>query len=92
MASTVHATIIVRGLVHGVGFRYFVQREASRLGLAGYAENLVSGEVKIVAEGSRGLIEELIRVARIGPRSAQVTGIKAEWREPDHQFSGFDIR
>jgi len=92
MGAKAQAMIIVHGLVQGVGFRYFVHREASRLGLTGYAENLMTGEVRIVTEGERGMIEELVKAARVGPRSAQVSGVQVEWRKPEHRFSGFDIR
>ena len=41
----------VRGMVQGVGFRWFVQREAARLGLDGWVANQVDGSVEVVAEG-----------------------------------------
>src|SRR6185437_9861362 len=44
-------TAWVRGRVQGVGFRWWVRRNALELGLIGMAENLVDGRVKIVAEG-----------------------------------------
>ncbi|MBL8016512.1 MAG: acylphosphatase, partial [Ignavibacteria bacterium] len=43
--------IVVSGRVQGVGFRYFIARYASELGLTGYAKNLFTGEVEIIAEG-----------------------------------------
>ncbi|MEP0823386.1 MAG: acylphosphatase [Ignavibacterium sp.] len=86
------AVIVVRGLVQGVGYRYYIHRCASGLGLAGYAENLPGGEVKIVAEGDRGMIEELVTAARVGPRAAHVTAVSVEWEKPTHEFRGFSIR
>lgn len=88
----VGAVIIVRGLVQGVGFRYFVARIAQSLGLRGYVRNLYNGEVEIRVEGTRGSIETLIKEAKVGPRSAQVTDLKIEWKEADHSFQGFEIR
>jgi len=61
-----NAEIIVNGLVQGVGYRYFVFREAQNLGLKGYVINLYTGEVLIVAEGENALVEELINKLRIG--------------------------
>lgn len=87
----VGAHIIVRGMVQGVGFRYFVYHHALKLGLIGYASNLYNGDVEILAEGERSLIEELIKVVKIGPRAAQVTDVKIEWREPQHQHKRFEI-
>lgn len=86
------ARIIVKGLVQGVGFRYFVHRHATSLGLTGYAKNLYNGEVEIEVQGSRSLVEELIKQVKIGPRSAQVTDIKIEWKQPDVSVEGFEIR
>lgn len=86
------AVIIVRGLVQGVGFRYYIRRAASQCGINGYAENLVNGDVRIVAEGERGLIEELVKTARVGPRSSHVASLSVEWEKPSNDFQGFDIR
>ena len=51
---------LVSGRVQGVGYRYFVLREAERLGLAGFARNLPDGRVEVVAEGA----EEVLGAAR----------------------------
>ena len=82
------ALIIVRGLVQGVGFRYFAARAARELGIRGYAENLPNGNVEIYAEAERGFLKEV----RVGPRSAQVNDVKIEWKTADHSFRGFEIR
>lgn len=89
----VRAHILVRGVVQGVGFRWFAARHAERLGLRGFARNLWSGDVEIEAEGERGMVEELIALLRVGPRSAHVADLAVTWREPaDTAGSGFDIR
>jgi acylphosphatase len=86
------AHIVVKGLVQGVGFRYFVHRHATNLGLVGYARNLFDGNVEIEAEGDRSLIEELIGYLKVGPRSAQVTDLKMEWRNSENRYTTFEIR
>ena len=86
------AHIVIRGLVQGVGFRYYVHRHATSLGLTGFTKNLYDGSVEIEVEGDRSIIEELIRLVKVGPRSAQVTGLNLEWREPEHRFQYFEIR
>ena len=48
------ARYVVRGRVQGVGYRYFVLRQAEELGLAGFARNLPDGSVEVIAEGARG--------------------------------------
>ena len=86
------ALIIVRGLVQGVGFRYFAARAARELGVKGYAENLPNGNVEIYAEAERGSVEAFLKELRVGPRSAQVNDVKIEWKTAGHSFQGFEIR
>jgi acylphosphatase len=86
------AEIIVNGLVQGVGFRYFVYREAVNLGLHGLTKNLYTGEVLTVAEGERALLEELIKKIRVGPSHASVKNCKVEWQEFLSEFNNFEIQ
>ncbi|WP_040162149.1 acylphosphatase [Nigerium massiliense] len=55
-------TVSVDGVVQGVGFRWWVAREADRLGLAGSAENLHDGSVEVVAQGPAQDVDELVRL------------------------------
>ncbi len=95
MRAQVH--IIVEGLVQGVGFRWFVLRQAESLGLVGHVRNLVDGRVEILAGGEKGLLHELVNRVRVGPRSAHVSGVRIEWL-PDSPDTGkgestaFEIR
>jgi acylphosphatase len=82
---------IVSGLVQGVGFRYFAYREATGLGLRGYAKNLVSGEVDTYAEGGRTALEHYVSKLRVGPRSAMVSDVKVVWGEASGIGEGFHI-
>ena len=85
------ARIVVSGMVQAVGFRYFVQRHATQLGVTGWVRNLSNGEVEIEAEGSRESVESLILYARRGPRSAVVSNSDVTWKEPLGQFERFEI-
>ncbi len=84
--------IVVQGYVQGVGFRYFVLRSATSLGVTGWIRNRYSGEVELEAEGERSLIEELIKEIKVGPRSAQVKDLNIEWQDFKNRFKGFEIR
>jgi acylphosphatase len=84
--------ISVGGLVQGVGFRYFVYREAHALGLTGYVQNLPSGQVEILASGDRGLLEDFIKVVRVGPRYASVSQVNVEDVTLRQPFTDFRIR
>ena len=56
----------VRGLVQGVGFRWWVREQLSRLGLTGSAANLEDGSVEIVVRGDPGAVAALVAAVR-GP-------------------------
>jgi len=95
--SEARVHIIVEGLVQGVGFRWFVARHAESLNLQGFVKNLYNGNVEIDATGDRSLLEELIKQIKVGPRSARVTNLKVEWKDPASSDStrglhGFEIR
>jgi len=84
--------IFVSGRVHGVGFRYFIQREAVRLGLAGWVRNLPDGRVEIEAHGERESLDDLLSAARRGPQLSHVTDVVEEWRSAEATARGFSIR
>ncbi len=86
------AVIIIQGLVQGVGYRFFVVAQAKQYHLAGYVQNLPNGNVKVVAEGEKGMLKEFIKRLGIGPFSAHVTSIDTQWSEEQDGFTDFDIR
>ncbi len=90
--SEKRAEILANGLVQGVGFRYFVIKNAESLELNGYVKNLFSGEVLTVVEGSRAKIEELFKRIRVGPSHAAVRNCRIEWGESKNEFTNFEIR
>jgi len=67
---------IIRGRVQGVGFRWFVMREAERLALGGYARNLPDGSVEVVSEGPETALETLEAHLRRGPSHARVDDVE----------------
>jgi acylphosphatase len=78
--------------VQGVGFRWFVCREAEALGLGGYVRNLPSGQVEVVAAGEKGLIDELVKTLRAGPRFASVSDVQLQEIDLHEEFHDFGIR
>jgi len=88
----VRAEIVVNGLVQGVGYRYFVVREAKRLELKGYTQNLYTGEVLTVAEGEKAIVEELLNKLKVGPIHASVKSCKVDWQESKNEFTDFEVR
>jgi acylphosphatase len=82
--------VTVHGFVQGVGFRYGVQREASRRGVAGWVRNRPDGAVEAVFEGTPEDVAALVRFCETGPRCAQVEGVEA-LEESAEGLSGFRI-
>jgi acylphosphatase len=63
---------LIQGRVQGVGFRWFVQREAGELGLRGWVRNTEEGDLEVVAAGEPRDLDELRASLRRGPRGARV--------------------
>jgi acylphosphatase len=63
---------LIQGRVQGVGFRWFVQREASELQLRGWVRNTEDGDVEVMAAGKPDDLDELRSSLRKGPRGARV--------------------
>ena len=66
---------LVKGRVQGVGFRWFVQREAAELGLRGWVKNTDAGHVEIVAAGSESELAELKVALHQGSRGSRVDAV-----------------
>ena len=84
------ATVV--GRVQGVGFRYFVLREATALGLDGWVANTADGAVRCVAEGRRDVLDALLERLREGPAAADVDRVSAAWMPATKAFGGFSVR
>lgn len=63
---------LIQGRVQGVGFRWFVHREASELDLRGWVRNTEDGDVEVVASGDPGDLSELRASLKRGPRGSRV--------------------
>src|SRR6202142_4790200 len=79
MPSTEKATqarrFLVRGRVQGVGFRWFVEREAHILGIAGWVRNNPDSSVEVLAMGTSAQLAGLRSRLREGPRAARVDDV-----------------
>jgi acylphosphatase len=65
----------IRGVVQGVGFRYFVMREARRNNLKGYVKNLPDCSVEVAAVGSDPDLKVLEKAISLGPPQASVYSV-----------------
>lgn len=66
---------LIRGRVQGVGFRWFVHREAAELGLRGWVRNTDSGEVEVVAAGPAESLDDLRVELKKGSRGSRIDSV-----------------
>jgi acylphosphatase len=83
--------VIIHGRVQGVGFRYFTQKNASRLGVVGWVRNRADGTVEIHAEGQESTLKQFLSRVKKGPSHADVTDVKVTWGEPTERYSSFQV-
>jgi len=82
---------VVRGRVQGVGFRWFVEREAHILGIAGWVRNNHDGSVEVLAQGTRDQLSGLHSRLREGPRAARVDEVEVSDANSVAGLSSFRI-
>ncbi|HEV2733054.1 MAG TPA: acylphosphatase [Terriglobales bacterium] len=82
---------VVRGRVQGVGFRWFVEREAHILGISGWVRNNSDGSVEVLAQGTREQLLGLRSRLRQGPRAARVDDVEEFEAKPVSGLNTFSI-
>ncbi|MBO1073400.1 acylphosphatase [Roseomonas marmotae] len=72
----------IRGRVHGVGYRDWMVREATRLGVQGWVRNRSDGSVEALVCGEAAAVGALLTACRAGPTMAWVQEITEDFAEP----------
>lgn len=85
----VRVTVLVRGRVQGVGFRWWTRQRAVAYGLSGWARNLADGGVEVVAEGARRDCDALVRQLRGPGTPGRVERLSVEVSDPTGDLVGF---
>jgi len=67
---------LISGRVQGVGFRWFVEREAALIGVTGWVRNTENGDVEVMATGTHEQHDTLRRKLQEGPRAARVDHVR----------------
>jgi acylphosphatase len=84
--------LVIAGRVQGVGYRASAAHAAIGFKLRGWVRNLRSGEVELLAEGPRQILESLIAWCRRGPPAARVDSVDVEFSAASGEFSDFRVR
>jgi acylphosphatase len=87
-----NAKITVKGIVQGVGYRWFADRTAREYELQGFVENHPNGDVFLEVEGEKIMIKNLIKELQLGPKMSKVEEVIVEWSQPHNLFINFKIK
>jgi acylphosphatase len=82
---------LVTGRVQGVGYRWFVEREAHLLGIAGWVRNNADGRVEVHAQGTSEQLSRLRARLQDGPRAARVDRVEECDARLEKNLSSFRI-
>ena len=82
---------LVQGRVQGVGFRWFVEREARLIGMAGWVRNTDGGQVEVLAQGTGEQHGALRQKLEEGPRAARVESVECSERPEAAKLEEFEI-
>ena len=75
--------VTIRGRVQGVGYRAWVEDEATARHLEGWVRNRRDGSVEAVLLGPEDVVSAMIASCRRGPSSARVDAVQDEAANPD---------
>ena len=81
--SDVVRHVVIRGIVQGVGFRYWTRRTAAARGLQGWVRNRGRDSVEAVFAGPEQAVAEMIALCRRGPDAARVDKVDEKPAQPD---------
>ena len=89
--SILTANMKITGKVQGVGFRYFVLRQAQELSINGWVSNKPNGDVGALAQGEKADLERFISKVKEGPSFSRVEDVSLNWVNEAEQYFGFEI-
>ena len=83
--------IVITGKVQGVGFRYWLYKEAMQRNIYGWVRNKISGEVEALLIGNDVEVNNIIKLCKKGPPSSEVTKINVKDYDKGYLNKSFEI-
>ena len=83
--------IIITGVVTGVGFRWWLKKEAEKRRIYGFVKNRTENEVEAVLLGHEKDVDDILKLCRKGPTLSNVESIKIEDYQQEYFKKSFDI-
>lgn len=84
--------VTVSGRVQGVSFRYYTLRRAQMLGIEGWVKNMPNGKVKVLIEGHKQKVQQMLDWLKEGPSMANVTNLDYQYGSYKGEFGSFEIK
>ena len=82
--------ITVKGLVQGIGYRYFIREKAKQTGINGYVKNMSNGNVLIIAEGEESALEDFMQRIKTEHQYAHINDMTVN-KAKEEYFNEFKI-
>ena len=89
--SEIAVRVWISGRVQGVGYRFATIRQAEKLGISGWVQNLSDGRVTAVFQGKKTAVEQMVQWCHRGPAAAVVKGVEVQQMQLE-PISGFELK
>lgn len=83
--------LVIRGKVHGVGFRFSCMEAAYKYGIKGFVRNKSDGSVYVEAEGEGENLNLFRQWCEKGPLWAKVNEVEEEVTPGTKDYNSFEI-
>ena len=83
--------ITIQGNVQGVFYRAFARETAKKLSITGTVKNMGNGDVEIIAQCNKEILNQFIKLLKQGPLGSNITSINFKEIETEKVYKGFNI-
>jgi len=84
--------LYIKGVVQGVGFRWYARRIGNLIGVFGWVKNLPDGSVEIIVEGEEKKLDQFIEELKNGYLGGNIRKIEKFEEEYKGEFKNFEIK